>query len=59
LSRNFIVVKAFGSNFPHIKKTSAVSVGHIRSMPSPLWDIICSCCTVQLLFICGCSRENK
>lgn len=36
-----------------------MSVGHILSMPSPVWDIICSCHAVQLFFICGCSREKK
>lgn len=43
MSRNFIIVKAFGFNFPHIKKTPAMSVGHILSMPSPVWNIIRSC----------------
>lgn len=34
-------------------------VGHILSMPSLGWSIICSCHAVQLLFICGCSRGKK
>lgn len=46
--RNFIIVKAFGSNFPRVKKTSALSVGLVLGVPSPVWDIICPCRVVIL-----------
>lgn len=58
MSRNFIIVKAFGSNFPHIKKTPAMSVGHILSMPSPVWNIIHSCVLCNFSF-CVAVAEKK